>query len=66
VHFTTLTTLGMMYLVRGGLVWGQMGLRVPDEGVLSEVRGVYTPWGGQYNIVVIIKESRVNLCKYSF
>jgi len=56
----------MMYLVRGGLVWGQMGLRVPDEGVLSEVRGVYTPWGGQYNIVVIIKESRVNLCKYSF
>jgi len=34
-----MATFGMMYPARGGLVWGQMG-------VLSEVRGVYTPSRG--------------------
>ena len=45
-----MATFGMMYIgypARGGLVWGQM------RGVLSEVRGVYTPVGGLYNILVV-------------
>ena len=35
----------MIYPARGGLDWGQM------RGVLSKVRGVYTPLGGLYNIL---------------
>ena len=46
LHITDSTGyLGMMYPARGSMDWGQM------SGVLSEVRGVYTPQGGLYNVL---------------